>query len=172
MSELPKAYDPRQSEARWYEFWETEGLFTASADPSDHRKPYTIAIPPFNVTGSLHMGHACRVTYEDALIRYHRMLGRNALWIPGTDHAGIATQVVVERQLAREGKPFPPEEEAAIRDPILEKYETEGSPYYSTARLWDDGILDPVDTRDALGLGIAMSHNAPLAAPRTGVFRM
>ena len=97
MSELPKAYDPRQSEARWYEFWETEGLFTASADPADERKPYAIAIPPFNVTGSLHMGHACRVTFEDALIRYHRMLGHNALWLPGTDHAGIATQVVVER---------------------------------------------------------------------------
>ena len=102
--DLPKAYDPRETEPRWYRFWEESGVFTASADPSDKRTPYTIAIPPPNVTGSLHMGHACRTTFEDVLIRYHRMLGRNALWIPGTDHAGIATQVVVERQLAREGK--------------------------------------------------------------------
>ena len=103
--EEPKtAYDPRQVETRWYEFWEKEGLFRANHDPSDTRQPYTIAIPPPNVTGSLHMGHACRTTFEDVLIRYKRMQGRNALYIPGTDHAGIATQVVVERQLRREGK--------------------------------------------------------------------
>ena len=102
--DLPKAYDPRDTEPRWYRFWEENGLFSASADPSDKRPAYTIAIPPPNVTGSLHMGHACRTTFEDVLIRYHRMLGRNTLWLPGTDHAGIATQVVVERQLAREGK--------------------------------------------------------------------
>ncbi len=101
--EMPKAYDPRQSEGRWYAFWEAEGLFTASSDPADARPTYTIAIPPPNVTGSLHVGHACRVTFEDLLIRYHRMLGRNTLWVPGVDHAGISTQVVVERQLAREG---------------------------------------------------------------------
>src|SRR5436190_20548971 len=102
-SEMPKAYDPRQTESRWYEFWEREGFFTASGDPADTRKPYTIAIPPPNVTGVLHMGHACRVTFEDVLIRYHRMLGYNALWVPGVDHAGISTQVVVERQIARDG---------------------------------------------------------------------
>jgi len=102
--DLPKAYDPRDTEPRWYRYWEENGLFTASADPGDKRPAYTIAIPPPNVTGSLHMGHACRTTFEDVLIRYHRMLGRNTLWIPGTDHAGIATQVVVERQLARAGK--------------------------------------------------------------------
>ena len=89
----------------------------------------------------------------------------------GEQAAGVL--VTVKRdQLARQGRTLSPDEEAAIRDPLLAKYEHEGSPYYSTARLWDDGILDPVDTRDALGLGIAMSHNAPLAAPRTGVFRM
>lgn len=99
---LSKAYDPRETEPRWYQFWEDNGYFTASAAPDDKRTPYTIAIPPPNVTGSLHMGHACRITFEDVLIRYQRMQGRNALWIPGTDHAGIATQVVVERQLARE----------------------------------------------------------------------
>src|SRR5687767_8725593 len=103
-AEMPKAYDPRDAEPRWYAFWEREGTFVASADPSDTRAPYTIAIPPPNVTGILHMGHACRVTFEDVLIRYHRMLGRNALWVPGTDHAGISTQVVVERLLAKEGK--------------------------------------------------------------------
>src|SRR5262249_22069239 len=102
-SEMPKAYDPRDTEPRWYAFWEREGLFTASGDPGDSRTPYTISIPPFNVTGSLHMGHACRIAFEDVLIRYHRMLGRNTLWIPGTDHAGIATQLVVERQIEREG---------------------------------------------------------------------
>jgi len=103
-ADLPKAYEPRETETRWYRFWEESGFFTASVAPDDARAPYTIAIPPPNVTGSLHMGHACRITFEDVLVRYQRMSGRNALWIPGTDHAGIATQLVVERQLAREGK--------------------------------------------------------------------
>jgi valyl-tRNA synthetase len=103
-TEMPKAYDPRDVETRWYRFWETQGLFRASDAPNDTRETYTISIPPPNVTGSLHMGHACRTTFEDVLIRYHRMLGRNTLWLPGTDHAGIATQVVVERQLRAQGK--------------------------------------------------------------------
>jgi acetyl-CoA carboxylase carboxyltransferase component len=75
-------------------------------------------------------------------------------------------------QLERQGRTLSAEDEAAIRDPLLEKYEHEGSPYYSTARLWDDGILDPLDTRDALGLGIAISHHVPLPPRQTGVFRM
>ncbi len=103
-SEMPKAYDPREVEPRWYRHWEQQGYFEASAEPDDQRPTYTISIPPPNVTGSLHMGHACRTTFEDVLIRYHRMRGYNTLWLPGTDHAGIATQVVVERQLKREGK--------------------------------------------------------------------
>ncbi|MCS6799387.1 MAG: valine--tRNA ligase [Myxococcota bacterium] len=103
MSEMPKAYEPAACETRWYEFWERSGFFRASGRLDDPRRPYTIAIPPPNVTGSLHMGHACRTTYEDVLIRHRRMCGRDALWIPGTDHAGIATQLVVERQLRREG---------------------------------------------------------------------
>ena len=103
-TELAKAYDPRETEARTYAKWERDGRFAASSDPADKRPTYTIAIPPPNVTGVLHMGHACRVTFEDVLIRYHRMLGRNTLWIPGTDHAGIATQVVVERQLKKDSK--------------------------------------------------------------------
>ncbi len=103
-TEIPTEYSAKDTETRWYEFWEQNGYFTASDAPGDDRETYTIAIPPPNVTGSLHMGHACRTTFEDLLIRYNRMLGKNTLWIPGTDHAGIATQVVVERILAREGK--------------------------------------------------------------------
>jgi 3-methylcrotonyl-CoA carboxylase beta subunit len=75
-------------------------------------------------------------------------------------------------QLARAGKPFSPEEEEAIRQPILDKYEHEGSPYYSTARIWDDGILDPAETRQSLALGLSAAYNAPIAEPRFGVFRM
>jgi len=101
--EMPKQYSPTESETRWYEFWESSGFFAASEDPDDHRPTYTLAIPPPNVTGSLHMGHACRTTFEDVLCRYKRMQGYNTLWVPGIDHAGIATQVVVERQLGKEG---------------------------------------------------------------------
>jgi valyl-tRNA synthetase len=101
--EMPKTYSPIESEARWYDFWETSGFFAASEDPEDRRPTYTLAIPPPNVTGALHMGHACRTTFEDVLCRYKRMQGYNTLWIPGIDHAGIATQVVVERQLKKEG---------------------------------------------------------------------
>lgn len=100
---MPTAYSPANSERRWYKFWDDSGLFKASSDPDDTRPPYMIAIPPPNVTGSLHMGHACRTTFEDVLTRHKRMQGHNALWLPGIDHAGIATQVVVERQLKQEG---------------------------------------------------------------------
>jgi valyl-tRNA synthetase len=106
-SELPKAYDPKEIEHRWYELWEKEGLFTADAKATleDGKKTYVIMMPPPNVTGTLHNGHALFVTLQDILTRYHRMLGENALWLPGVDHAGIATQSVVERELKRhEGK--------------------------------------------------------------------
>jgi valyl-tRNA synthetase len=102
MTELPTAYEPADVEPRWYEFWQSEGVFRASVDPDDARPVYVIALPPPNVTGSLHMGHALMGTLEDALIRHQRMLGKNTLWQPGIDHAGIATQTVVERQLRRE----------------------------------------------------------------------
>jgi valyl-tRNA synthetase len=92
---MDKTYDPQAIEQRWYEIWEREGRFA----PSGEGTPYCIMIPPPNVTGSLHMGHAFQDTLMDALTRYHRMLGDNTLWQPGTDHAGIATQMVVERQL-------------------------------------------------------------------------
>ncbi len=96
-----QTYEPAAAEAKWYSYWEERALFHAiPARPGDS---YCIVIPPPNVTGSLHMGHALNVTLQDVLIRYHRMNGRNALWLPGTDHAGIATQNVVERLLANEG---------------------------------------------------------------------
>ncbi|MCB1821375.1 MAG: valine--tRNA ligase [Candidatus Competibacteraceae bacterium] len=97
---MDKTYEPHTIEPRWYAFWEARGCFA----PSGQGAPYCIMIPPPNVTGTLHMGHAFQDTIMDALTRYHRMRGYNALWQPGTDHAGIATQMVVERQLAGEGK--------------------------------------------------------------------
>src|SRR5262245_2953401 len=103
-SELPKAYDPKDVEPRWYAYWLEHGVFAASDDAADARPVYTLPIPPPNVTGSLHMGHALTSTIEDVLVRYHRMRGYNTLWQPGIDHAGIATQTVVERLLKREGK--------------------------------------------------------------------
>jgi valyl-tRNA synthetase len=96
---MDKTYQPGDIEERWYKQWETAGYF----EPSNEGKPYCIMIPPPNVTGTLHMGHAFQDTIMDTLIRYHRMQGHNTLWQPGTDHAGIATQMVVERQLEAEG---------------------------------------------------------------------
>ena len=98
---LSKAYDASAVEERLYAWWESSGFFKASPDPE--KKPFTIVMPPPNVTGELHIGHAMTATIQDALIRYHRMRGDSALWIPGTDHAGIATQMVVERSLAEQG---------------------------------------------------------------------
>ncbi len=98
---LPKAYEPAEIEKRWYTFWLDKKLFAADEKPTG--KDYSIVIPPPNVTGSLHMGHALNNTLQDILIRYKRMNGYNTLWMPGMDHAGIATQNVVERQLAEEG---------------------------------------------------------------------
>ena len=91
VTSLPTAYSPSSTEAKWYAFWEEHGLFEAGTDPDDDRETYMIAIPPPNITGTLHMGHACRTTFEDVLTRYHRMRGKNTLWLPGTDHAGIAS---------------------------------------------------------------------------------
>jgi len=92
--------------------------------------------------------------------------------VMGAQQAAAVLTTVKRDQLTREGKPFPPEEEAAIRQPILEKYESEGSPYYSTARLWDDGIVDPAETRHTLALGLSAAFNAPIPEPKFGVFRM
>ena len=100
-SKLDKTFDPTAIETRLYEAWENEGCFKAGRVPE--AEPYTIVIPPPNVTGSLHMGHALNNTLQDILCRFERMRGRDVLWQPGTDHAGIATQMVVERQLAEQG---------------------------------------------------------------------
>ena len=99
--QMPRAYDPASVERRVYQNWLDEGYF--HADPKTGRKPYVIIMPPPNVTGELHLGHALEKALEDALIRYRRMTGAPTLWLPGTDHAGIATQWVVERQLQEEG---------------------------------------------------------------------
>ena len=99
--EFPKSFDPHESERRWYDEWIERGYFKPETNPSG--EPYCIVIPPPNVTGQLHMGHALNATVHDILVRWKRMHGYRALWIPGTDHAGIATQNVVERQLEKEG---------------------------------------------------------------------
>ncbi|MFC2006292.1 valine--tRNA ligase [Chloroflexota bacterium] len=99
--EMPKAYEPGKVEQKWYQFWLEKGYFRPGIDPD--KKPFVIIMPPPNVTGELHIGHALTATLEDIMIRWHRMKGEPTLWLPGVDHAGIATQVVVEQMLAREG---------------------------------------------------------------------
>ena len=102
MTELAKSFEPASLEAHWGPLWESKGLYEPTLDPA--RPSFSIQLPPPNVTGTLHMGHAFNQTIMDSLTRYHRMRGHNTLWVPGTDHAGIATQIVVERQLqARDG---------------------------------------------------------------------
>jgi len=101
IADLPKAYEPQAVEGKWYRFWEEGQYFKPRANAGG--KPFVISMPPPNVTGALHLGHALTATIEDLLIRYHRMLGDETLWVPGEDHAGIATQNVVERLLAKEG---------------------------------------------------------------------
>jgi valyl-tRNA synthetase len=98
---MDKHYDPKVVEAKWYPWWETHGYF--HDEPAQGGKPYAVVIPPPNVTGVLHMGHALNNTIQDILVRWHRMCGDNVCWVPGTDHAGIATQNVVEKELRKEG---------------------------------------------------------------------
>jgi valyl-tRNA synthetase len=102
ITDLPKQYDHAAAQERWYKFWEEKGYFHSEPNPA--KKPYTIVIPPPNVTGALHLGHALNNTLQDILIRQKRMQGFETLWMPGTDHAGIATQAVVERRLLQEEK--------------------------------------------------------------------
>ncbi len=106
---LPKAYNFKDTEERIYSWWEKAGYFQPSNDPNKpdfdpNKKPFVISIPPPNITGGLHLGHAMFVSLEDMMIRYHRMLGEPTLWVPGSDHAGIATQLQIEKQLRNEGK--------------------------------------------------------------------
>src|ERR1041384_2354340 len=105
MSEIAKTYEPAAVEAKWYDFWQQEGCFRADpARVSEKRPAYSIVIPPPNVTGVLTLGHVLNNTIQDILARRARMLGKEVLWLPGTDHAGIATQTVVERTLKKEEK--------------------------------------------------------------------
>ncbi|MBY0492298.1 MAG: valine--tRNA ligase [Gemmatimonadaceae bacterium] len=104
LTSLPATYDASTTESAWYPRWTEHGVFTASPEQAATREPFTIVIPPPNVTAVLHMGHGLNNTVQDVLIRWRRMAGDEALWVPGTDHAGIATQNVVEKQLAAEGK--------------------------------------------------------------------
>jgi acetyl-CoA carboxylase carboxyltransferase component len=130
-------------------------------------------VPKFTVIvgGSFGAGNygMCGRAYEPRLLW---MWPNARISVMGAQQAASVLTTVKRDQLAREGKPFPPEEEAAIRQPILDKYEHEGSPYYSTARIWDDGILDPAETRQSLALGLSAAFNAPIPEPRFGVFRM
>src|SRR5512141_1355567 len=105
---LPKTYDFASVEQRLYDWWEKCGFFAPANDPNKpgfdpDKKPFVISIPPPNVTGELHLGHAMFVSMEDLMIRYARMKGGPTLWVPGSDHAGIATQLMVEKMLAKEG---------------------------------------------------------------------
>ena len=100
-NDLPSVYNPDAVEKKWYKYWEENGFFTPQPDPG--QKPFSIVMPPPNVTGALHLGHAMDITPQDILTRWRRMQGYNALWVPGTDHAGIATQARVEESLARQG---------------------------------------------------------------------
>src|ERR1700743_3564254 len=102
MSEISKAYEPQAVEAKWYQFWLDRNAFVAN--PESKKPAYSIVIPPPNVTGVLTMGHVLNNALQDILIRRARLEGKSALWIPGTDHAGIATQTVVERELRKEKK--------------------------------------------------------------------
>ena len=97
---MDKRYDSKAAEAKWYPFWENNGCFR---DEPGKGNAYSVVIPPPNVTGILHMGHALNQTIQDILVRWRRMSGYNTLWLPGTDHAGIATQNVVEKALKKEG---------------------------------------------------------------------
>ncbi len=101
MTSLPKSYDPKEIESKWYKFWQQNAFFHAEA--SSDKPPYAIVIPPPNITGSLHIGHALDNTLQDCLIRWRRMQGYNTLWMPGTDHAGIVTELIMERKLVEEG---------------------------------------------------------------------
>ena len=102
--EIPKAYEPQEIEERWAQAWFNEKLFRAenSGTPGNPTKRFSIALPPPNVTGSIHIGHMLEHTQIDMLVRWHRMRGERTLWLPGMDHAGIATQFVVERMLDKE----------------------------------------------------------------------
>ena len=125
LDSLSKSFEPKDIERKWYPVWEQAGNFVPNGDPS--KPAYTIQLPPPNVTGTLHMGHAFQQTLMDSLIRYHRMKGDNTNWVVGTDHAGIATQIVVERQLQAEGKSRHDLGRAAFNEKVWQWKEKSGS---------------------------------------------
>jgi valyl-tRNA synthetase len=130
--ELPKAYEPGAIETRWAEYWIKEKLFSVPTPPEGETRPvFTLLLPPPNVTGRLHMGHMLNQTQMDIIVRWHRMRGFITLWLPGTDHAGIATQMMVERQLAKEGK----NRRDLGREKFIERV-------WEWKRLYGDAILD------------------------------
>ncbi len=129
---MEKTYNPKTIEQHWYQTWEQKGYFT----PQNADTPYCIMIPPPNVTGTLHMGHAFQDTLMDLLTRYHRMKGDQTLWQAGTDHAGIATQMVVERQLAADGQTRHDLGREAFVDDGLSKAVRE-----VFVRLYDEGLI-------------------------------
>ena len=99
--EISKTFEPKDLEKKWYQFWEENGYFKPRENTA--QKPFTVLMPPPNVTGILHIGHVLNNTLQDVVVRYHRMKGEPTLWLPGVDHAGIATQNMVEKELAKQG---------------------------------------------------------------------
>ncbi len=160
--ELARAYEPGKIERKWYEFWLSRGYFTPPIDPG--REPFVITMPPPNVTGELHVGHALTMTVEDVLIRWHRMLGDPSLWVPGTDHSGIAVQVLVEKDLALEGKT----REGVGREEFLRRAWERAIKSRSTIREQLEMIGASCDwTRDAFTL-----DEGPSRAVRTAFVRL
>ena len=135
---LPKGYEPHDVEARWRKHWEDDKTFTP--DPDAPGEPYSIVIPPPNVTGALHIGHALNHTLIDVLCRHARQKGKNVLWVPGTDHAGIATQNVVERALAKEGKSRKDLGREAFIDRVWEWRDEYGHRILDQARALGDSV--------------------------------
>ena len=138
MTELAKSFDPAAIEAHWGPLWEESGVYEPTLDPA--RPSFCIQLPPPNVTGTLHMGHAFQHTIMDALVRYHRMLGDNTLWVPGTDHAGIATQIVVERQLQEAGLSRHDVGRKKFIDQVWDWKETSGSTITRQMRRMGDSV--------------------------------
>ena len=149
-NELPKAYDPTAIEDRWAEYWVNERLFDIKAERFDRASseinPFTILLPPPNVTGALHMGHMLNQTEMDILTRWHRMSGDLALWVPGTDHAGIATQMMVEKQLAAEGKKRQELGRHAFLDRVWEWKQLYGGAILDQMNAWAPALIGRANT--------------------------
>jgi valyl-tRNA synthetase len=157
-SQLAKSFDPKAIESRWYPVWESRGYFRHNGDTSI--RAYCIQLPPPNVTGTLHMGHAFQQTLMDTLIRYHRMRGENTNWVVGTDHAGIATQIVVERQLEAEGKTRHDLGREQFNQRVWEwKHESGSTITHQMRRLGDSANWTYADTEGHQGGYFTMDEN-------------